>query len=223
MSPTKSPGFSEDEKAAMKAYAKELKATERMNKDRAEGEKAATPAGPTGLEGKISGQIYRIPLNQPGAIEEWMLKLNRRGWDDRHLSIFANMPGVKPRLFKLPKLQGAKSFEVIGVPLPGPGFYLVEMESQILGNALLGKPVPMFVPTSVLVTNMAVHFKRGLESSLVWVTTLDKGEPMAGAEVEIRDKNGESWFKGVTDRDGIARIANLPGPGIATGVPQGSL
>ncbi len=175
-----------------------------------EGEKAVALVGPTGLEGKISGQMFRVPLNQPGAIEEWMLKLNRRGWDDRHLSIFADMPGVKTRPFKLPKLQGAKSFEVIGVPLPGPGFYLVEMESQILGNALLGKPVPMYVPTSVLVTNMAVHFKRGLESSLVWVTTLDKGEPVAGAGVEIRGKNGESWFKGTTDRDGIVRISSLP-------------
>ncbi|HMB23131.1 MAG: iron chaperone [Chloroflexota bacterium] len=36
----KSEGFSAEEKAAMKERAKELKAEERMNKDRAEGEKA---------------------------------------------------------------------------------------------------------------------------------------------------------------------------------------
>ena len=33
--------------------------------------------------------------------------------------------------------QGA--FEVIGIPIPRPGFYVVELESRILGNALLGK------------------------------------------------------------------------------------
>jgi uncharacterized protein YdhG (YjbR/CyaY superfamily) len=37
-------GFSEDERAAMKEYAKELKAAERVNKDRAEGERALLAA-----------------------------------------------------------------------------------------------------------------------------------------------------------------------------------
>jgi uncharacterized protein YdhG (YjbR/CyaY superfamily) len=40
----KSKGFSDEEKAAMKARAKELKAEERMNKNRVEGERAALAA-----------------------------------------------------------------------------------------------------------------------------------------------------------------------------------
>jgi uncharacterized protein YdhG (YjbR/CyaY superfamily) len=40
MSPTKDAGFTAEERAAMKERAKELKAAERMDKDRAEGENA---------------------------------------------------------------------------------------------------------------------------------------------------------------------------------------
>ena len=51
--------------------------------------------------------------------------------------------------------------EVVGIPLAGPGFYVVELQSPRLGAALLGKPQPMYVPTAALVTNLAVHFKWG--------------------------------------------------------------
>lgn len=44
MNNTQSTGFSQEEKDAMKARAKELKAEERMNKNKAEGEKAALDA-----------------------------------------------------------------------------------------------------------------------------------------------------------------------------------
>ena len=70
-----------------------------------------------------------------------------------------------------------KPLEVVGIPLEAPGLYIVEIESPRLGASLLGKPQSMFVPTSVLVTNLAVHFKWGREASLIWVTTLDEGRP----------------------------------------------
>ena len=38
-------------------------------------------------------------------------------------------------------------------------------------------------PAAALVTNLSVHFKQGRESSLVWVTTLDRAEPAPGAEI----------------------------------------
>ena len=64
---------------------------------------------------------------------------------------------------------------------------MVEIESEKLGNSLLEKKGKMYVPTSALVTNMAVHFKWGAESSVVWVTSLDKGEPVGAAKVSIRE------------------------------------
>ena len=57
-----------------------------------------------------------------------------------------------------------------------------------------------------LVTNLAVHFKRGRSSSLVWVTTLDRGQPVSGARVVVNDCRGQPQWSGATDAMGIARI-----------------
>jgi hypothetical protein len=107
----------------------------------------------------------------------------------------------------IPKPAGARAFEVLGLPLPGAGFYVVELESARLGAALLDKPAPMYVPAAALVTNLAAHFKHGRESSLVWVTTLDQAAPVPEAEVAVRDCNGQLLWQGQTDSEGLARIA----------------
>ena len=106
---------------------------------------------------------------------------------------------------EIPKPEGAKAFEVVGIPLKKPGFYVVELESRRLGQALLGRDAPMYVPTAALVTDLSVHLKRGRESSLVWVTSLDSGLPEAGAKVSIADANGKILWRGETDAQGIAR------------------
>ena len=108
----------------------------------------------------------------------------------------------------LPQLQAAirGPFEVVGIPLATPGYYVVEIESLRLGASLLDKKAPMYVRTGVLVTNLGVHFKRGRENSLVWVTTLDKGKPVEGADVAVNDCRGRQIFAGRTDAQGLARI-----------------
>ena len=65
----------------------------------------------------------------------------------------------------------------------------------------------MYVRTGVLVTNLGVHFKRGRENSVVWVTTLDKGKPVEGADVAVYDCRGRQIFAGRTDAQGLARIS----------------
>ena len=67
----------------------------------------------------------------------------------------------------------------------------------------------MYVPTAVLVTNLSVHFKWGRESSVVWVTTLDTGEPVKDAVVTVRDCVEKVLWKGKTDASGIARIERI--------------
>src|SRR5205823_5133946 len=81
-----------------------------------------------------------------------------------------------------------------------------ELESPRLGAALNPKGRTAYVRSAALVTNMAAHFEHGAQSSLVWVTSLDKGQPVAGAEVEVRDCAGRLQWHGPTDRNGIARI-----------------
>ncbi|MET0263999.1 MAG: MG2 domain-containing protein [Duganella sp.] len=109
--------------------------------------------------------------------------------------------------FSMPKPGGRQQFEVVGIPLKKPGFYVVELASPRLGQALSGKSRTAYVSSAALVTNMVAHFKRGAQSSLVWVTSLDKGQPVAGAKVAVRDCAGKLLWQGLTNSDGVANIA----------------
>lgn len=147
----------------------------------------------------------RIRVENEEKVIEWMKKVAEA---KRELPILKNEGSVKG--FSIPK-KGAKVFEVVGIPLKQPGFYVVELESRLLGASLLGQPKPVYVPTAALVTNLSAHFKWGRESSLVWVTTLDNAEPVAGASVSIRDCQGKLLWNGKADKNGIARIkSHLP-------------
>ena len=96
--------------------------------------------------------------------------------------------------------------EVIGLPLAGAGYHVVEVASPQLGRQLLPEGKTMFVRTGVLATNLAVHFKHGSESSVVWVTRLDRGRPVADAQVAVNDCRGNLLWQGSTGADGVARI-----------------
>ncbi|MCW5633403.1 MAG: alpha-2-macroglobulin [Rubrivivax sp.] len=127
----------------------------------------------------------------------------------RELSIFVGEVDV--RRAELPQLKdtapsSVRATEVLGVPLPERGYHVVEVGSRLLGEALLAKREPMYTRTGVLVTNLAVHFKKGRSSSLVWVTSLDRGRPVAGARVTVNDCRGQPLWSGATDAAGIARV-----------------
>lgn len=130
----------------------------------------------------------------------------------RMLSLLAGQPGV--RTLDLPRPAGSdpRPFEVVGIPLT-PGFHVLEIASPVLGQSLLdarhGGQRTMYVRTSALVTNLAVHFKLGRENALAWVTTLDKGQPVAGAAVRVSDCNGKEVATAVTDSQGIAPLQGL--------------
>ncbi len=180
--------------------------------------KMATPG-----QEAIPGKLQRLEQNGP-AIAAWLRKVGKSGQiryeeipkaneDDeqrfRNLtgteSVFG--PGEKAEAFDLPKPDGAKAFEVVGIPLKMPGFYVVELASPRLGAALLGEERPRYVATTALVTNLSVHFLWGRESSLVWVTSLDQAQPIADAELRISDFcTGSEFWHGRTGADGTARI-----------------
>jgi alpha-2-macroglobulin len=122
-------------------------------------------------------------------------------------SIFKDAKAGTVEKITLPKPGGAQAFEVIGIPLPKPGFYVVELESPVLGKVLFDdKNGRAFVNSAALVTNMAAHVKLGAESSLVWVTSLDQGKPVAGAQVTIHGCDKAPLWTGTTDGNGVARI-----------------
>ncbi len=157
-----------------------------------------------GIIGKVTGKILNIQPEKGYNVQTWLRKVASAS---RESSIFGQEKGL--REFKVPKPGGAHAFEVVGIPLKEPGLYVVELESAILGSSLLESPKPMFVPTAVLVTNLSVHFKWGRESSLVWVTTLDTGEPVKDAAVTVKDCVENVLWNGKTDASGIARIERM--------------
>ncbi len=130
----------------------------------------------------------------------------------RMVSLLAGRGDVKT--LDLPRAAGGdpRPFEVVGIPL-APGFHVVEIASPVLGAGLLdarhGAARTMYVRTSALVTNLAVHIKLGRENALAWVTTLDRGQPAPGATVRVSDCNGRELARGVTDAQGIARFNGL--------------
>jgi len=150
-----------------------------------------------------------------GALPKVIDKDDRTSVQTRMLSLLGGQAGVKT--LDMPKVErgpngDSRPFEVIGIPLT-PGFHVLEIASQKLGDSLLderyGANRTMYVRTSALATNLAVHFKLGRENSLAWVTTLDKGAVVAGAMVRVSDCRGKEVATGTTDASGIARLKNI--------------
>ena len=169
----------------------------------------------------MPGSYSRVADGDVMTILDWMKRLRqmeneRWRYDEKtnenvpeyrlgQASIFSDRDRVT-RL-QVPKPDGARAFEVVGIPLKKPGFYVVELASPRLGAALLNSRTPYYVQSAALVTNLAVHFKWGRESSLVWVTALDSGAPVPKALVSIQDCSGRVFFRGPTDAQGRARVA----------------
>ncbi|WP_234483864.1 alpha-2-macroglobulin family protein [Noviherbaspirillum pedocola] len=169
-------------------------------------------------DGRVAPMASTLAVDGDAAVIEWLSRLQRyhesaididgKTVETRSLSLLAKQPGAQRMNLPSPHPDenGQRPFEVIGIPFRSPGFYVVELESQRLGAALLGKIAPMYVRTSVLVTNLAVHLKIGRENGAVWVTTLDGGKPVANADVRIADCFGKPLWRGATGADGVAHV-----------------
>lgn len=179
-----------------------------------------------GSQMAVHGQSLRVEGGD-GEIAKWFRALAdaaetksdeiKRGEE----TIRINQTGAKPLLtpatgkpFQVSLPGKGKDFEVVGIPLTKPGFYVVELASPKLGNALLGRNAPRYVAAGALVTNMSVHFKWGRDQSLVWVTALDTGKGVGSAEVRVTDScTGQLLAKGTTDASGRLGVpAGLPEP-----------
>jgi uncharacterized protein YfaS (alpha-2-macroglobulin family) len=176
------------------------------------------------LSGAIAGahgNMLRITGDSAGdatsqkedeAIIGWLKRLanSNGGWDlhemwgrEMEQSVFS---GGEAKPFSMPKPSAKEEFEVVGIPLEKNGFYVVELESPKLGRAITRAGGTAYVQAAALMTNMAAHFEHGAESSLVWVTTLDQGKPVADAAVAVRNCDGSMLWQGKTDASGVAHI-----------------
>ena len=176
----------------------------------------------------VGGKMVRV-AGGDGVIANWLRTLDKADNNDfreekkgsetvtvNHTgdtSILAQQAGTQALNLALPG-QG-KAFEVVGIPLRTPGFYVVELASPRLGKTLLGRDATRYVAAGALVTNMAVHFKWGRAASLAWVTALDSGKAVDGAQVAVTDScTGRTIAKGTTDGSGRLLIpaGGLPQP-----------
>jgi alpha-2-macroglobulin len=162
----------------------------------------------------------RLVTQDPMEVIAWLKRLKEFETDDwqynaetktryvRHFGAETSVFGPQHKIqsFPLPKPLPDRETEVIGIPLKQAGFHVVEVASPKLGESLMEKKTPYHVHAAALVTNMAVHFKQGRESSLVWITALDNGKPVEGADIVVRDCKGEKYAQGKSDKDGILRI-----------------
>ncbi|WP_066156946.1 alpha-2-macroglobulin family protein [Hydrogenophaga pseudoflava] len=170
-------------------------------------QRVATFHGGT-VERKLAAQWAKTPLPQ-------VIDKDNRDWvESRMLGLLQGLPGVKPLDLPQAAAGDPRPMEVVGIPLP-PGFHVVEIASPRLGRSLLderhGEGRTMYVRSSALVTNLGVHFKLGRENALAWVTTLDKGQPVAGAAVQVSDCRGKPVAKGQTDAQGVVKLDGIPG------------
>jgi len=130
----------------------------------------------------------------------------------RMVSLLQGQPGAKTLDLPQAVAGDPRPFEVVGIPLPA-GFHVVEIASQKLGSSLLderhGEGRTMHVRTSALVTNLGVHFKLGRENAVAWVTTLDKGTPVANATVRVSDCRGNEVGSATTNAQGVASFKDI--------------
>jgi uncharacterized protein YfaS (alpha-2-macroglobulin family) len=186
------------------------------------------------VEADIGAQQDELPARmlkvttEPAAIVGWLQRVAEANqtsgdWtsadesgDEEPRSVWRETTGTRSvfnaadptTAFALRKPAGQKPAEVIGIPLQEPGLYVVEIGSRLLGQSLLGRDDLRFVSTSALVTNLAVHFNWGRESSSVWVTRLDSGKPVADASITVVDYcTGEVRWQGRSGSDGLASVA----------------
>ena len=174
-------------------------------------------------EADVSGALKPKLADREFAEAEEGTRRPSRVWRDTTGSSSVFDSGDATAALTITRPGGPRAEEVVGIPLGQPGFYVVELASRKLGAAMLGPGQTRYVATSALVTDLAVHFLWGRESSLVWVTRLSTGRPVAGATVAVSDFcNGGTLWQGRTRGDGTARVAQSLGePSGFAGCPWG--
>lgn len=150
-----------------------------------------------GLSGNIEAAKFKDILSV-------LNEVSRTPYGETRLTSWKNL---SPQKIQIQKPAKAAETEVVGIPLKKKGFYIVEMESPLLGQSLLNKKAPFFVRSAAIVTDMAVHVKYSQNEAWIWVTDLKTAKVVAGAQVKIYDVLGNVAAQGTTDAKGLAFIS----------------
>lgn len=152
------------------------------------------------VDTQFAGWTGQFKASDFKSIISMLSEVQQRPYGEEPLK-WKNKPTQK---IQIKKPASPAETEVIGVPLKGNGFYVVEMKSPLLGESLLDKKKPFFVRSAGLVTNLSVHVKFTQQEAWVWVTELKSAKTVAGAKVQIFDNAGNSMAIATTDAKGWA-------------------
>ncbi|NUN05226.1 MAG: hypothetical protein HUU57_05645 [Bdellovibrio sp.] len=144
-----------------------------------------------------TGQLTAANFKQ---ILESLNEVNVNSYGSERSKVFAKL---NRKQIKIEKPGKATDTEVVGIPLKEKGFYILEMESPLLGQGLLDKKAPYYVRTAALVTDMALHIKYTDKEAWVWATELKSAKVIPGATVSIYNLKGDKVVQGTTDSRGL--------------------
>lgn len=111
--------------------------------------------------------------------------------------------------------QGA-AMEFVPLTLTEPGLYLAEAHSSAFADQMAGaadapgveQRRPQQRAALIVVTNLNISTRIGHGGqSLVWVTALDSGLPVAGVSVDVMSCKGRALAQGDTDTNGLLKIS----------------
>jgi hypothetical protein len=158
----------------------------------------------------VRRRLASVPVDSvvPLLMREWVFYSDMEqalpdGWfginDDWNLGVKKNVRARLPL-----ELKSALSSENTGLVYYDIGG-LPEREDYRQGFRYVGRYAARGF---IQVTNLGLTGKFSPEDVLLWVTRLRDGQPVSGAEVQLRDDSNRVVFKGKTDKDGVFR-----GPG----------
>lgn len=159
------------------------------------------------IVGQSSVKLHSLKITDDDLAFVTALKTyaNLDNYGDLKESMLLNKTGVTTQT--LPRQLAAKEFEVLGIPV-NKGLYVHEVESRYLGEWISQKQQPAYVHSLNLVTNLGVHVQMGKVNSVVWVTDLAKGQPVANAKVSVWDcYNSKQVWTGQTSAQGMVKIS----------------
>ena len=144
------------------------------------------------VERKLAAADSKTPL--PKALEA----SDKDYVQSRMVSLLGGQPGVKTLDLPQPAEQRPAARSKSSAFRCRPAFMWSRSPRRNSATSLLderhGASRTMYVRTSALVTNLGVHFKLGRENALAWVTTLDKGQPVAGRRgARVQTARASNW------------------------------
>ncbi|MBI4797302.1 MAG: hypothetical protein HY794_00890, partial [Desulfarculus sp.] len=102
--------------------------------------------------------------------------------------------------------------QAFGPPAPG-GVTLLDLRADLPDER--NRPREQVQRAMVQVTDLGLACKLATGPGLVWVSRLSTGQPLAGVDLELRDRSNKVLWRGISDAQGLAQL-----PPLASLAPQ---